>query len=398
MANTIDSQLQLTEVLDATLTGFREAILPLRLFSTVFEQVELKGDDTVAVPYYPIEGTRSRRRSAGQSYKSKVSGTTTGVRTITPSRNMIQGLSFTSEERARQPRLDPDKHGMLKGQRLGYDVLADVLSIVAAGTYTGTSIDPVSKANFDEIDVAGIAELCDVDKWPEEGRGLILSSGYHYNLATQGSLLDLSKSGSQAVLREADLPSLFKFREIGTAGLPTNNFDAMTFQGASADETLTVTLPGAYTDELLSDYYCVGARVVIAEGTTLPTGLAAGTYYVLTVDDTNNQITVSATPGGAVVNLTANGTADNTVARTENIAGIAVHTSALLTAFAPVPPSDGVRSKLVDYQIVTDQSSGAVLEYTRIAYDDTKEEAQFIECHYGMAPGEKAGLKIIRSA
>ena len=300
MANTIDSSLQLTEILDSALTAFKRAVVPLNAFSTVYADVALQGDDTVDVPYYPLATDASASRNADGSYKALVTDTDTQVKTITIDTNKVQGLSFTGRERARQPVFDPEKHGMIKGEKLGYDIVADVLSVVTAANFAGSTIAASAAADFDEEDVADLAQLCDEAEWSSIGRSLILNPAFHYNLVKQPAILDRSQSGSNS-LNTGDLPNIMGFTLFCSNGVPAN---------------------------------------------------------------------------GA-----------------ENIAGFAVTDSAILCAFAPVPPSDGVRQLLVDYQQVTDPDTGATLEYKRIAYPDTDEEAQFIEAHYGYAVGEAAALK-----
>lgn len=77
-----------------------------------------------------------------------------------------------------------------------------------------------------------------------------------------------------------------------------------TFQGEADDNTLTTAAPHGLR---------VGDRVRVAVGTTLPTGLAAATdYFVKTVVSTT-MVTLSATYGGAAIDLTTDGTADNTL-------------------------------------------------------------------------------------
>lgn len=77
-----------------------------------------------------------------------------------------------------------------------------------------------------------------------------------------------------------------------------------TFQGAAATNQLTTAAPHGLK---------VGDRVRVAVGTTLPSGLAAATdYFVKTVVSTTI-ITLSATYGGTTIDLTSDGTADNTL-------------------------------------------------------------------------------------
>lgn len=77
-----------------------------------------------------------------------------------------------------------------------------------------------------------------------------------------------------------------------------------TFQGEADDDVLTF----ASAHNLK-----VGDRVRVTQGTTLPTGLSAGVdYWVKTVPSTTT-LTLASTKGGTTVNLTADGTADNTL-------------------------------------------------------------------------------------
>lgn len=399
--NTIDSTLQLTEVLDAAIDEFRRTILPLTSFSTVFENVALKGDDTVTVPFYPRDTTRSRRRTSKQDYRDKVGHTLTQSRQIRPTLNMIQGLSFTQEEAARQPRLNPEKHGRNKGRALAHDVIADIFLQVAAGIYTGATIGATPAANFDENDVADLAQICDEDFWPDANRSLILKPSFYYNLVKQPAILDLSQSGSMETLRKAMVPDLFKFGVMGTAGMKTNNLPGLVFAANATTDELTITLSGSYDDEVLNDYLVDGAAVEVTEVGTLPTGLAASTrYYVRDLDVTARTCKLAATPGGAAINITAAGSGANTIARKEDLAGVAVYDSAILTAFAPVPPTEGQRKKLIDYQVVgADAGPGMpVLEFRHMADEFTGQEYQILEVHYGFAPGDHAALKRIEDS
>lgn len=383
MANTIDSSLQLTEILDSALTAFKRSVVSLNAFSTVYRDVNLQGDDTVDVPYYPLAASTSQTRAATGSYAALVTDTDTQVKTITIDKNKVQGLSFSGRERARQPVFDPVKHGQLKGEKLGYDIVADVLSAVTKANFSGTTIAATTAANFDEEDVADLAQDCDEAEWPVSPRSLILNPAFHYNLVKQPALIDLSQSGAGGVLRQAMLPNILGFDTYHSNGVPNNNGDVTALTSVTNATDLYTLASHGLTDN----------DIVQFSATTLPTGLSASTdYYVISA--TTDTFKVSATEGGAAVSISDDG---DTVSfqQFERLAGMAVGPSAILCAFAPVPPTDGVRQLLVDYQQVTDGDTGATLEYKRIAYPDTDEEAQFIEAHYGYAVGESAAIKRI---
>lgn len=87
-------------------------------------------------------------------------------------------------------------------------------------------------------------------------------------------------------------------------GEATGTTTGTTFQGEADNDVLTF----ASAHNLK-----VGDRVRVTQGTTLPTGLSAGTdYWVKTVPSTTT-LTLASTKGGTTVNLTTDGTADNTL-------------------------------------------------------------------------------------
>lgn len=386
MANTISSDLQLTKVLESALRAFKRTILPLTVFSTVFKKVALEGTDTIAVPYYPIATSDSVSRAPDGSYIALATATSTLSKLIVPDKNKVQAISFTSTERSRQPAFDPVMHGALKGEKLAYDVVADILGVIRSADFNGTSIPVSTAANFDEEDVADLARICADDHWSESNRGLVLNPSYFFNLIKQPAIIDASQSGSVEALRNAIIRRLLGFDTIGSAGMQTNNGTAFAVLGANAGDLFTATAHGLAVGDRI--------RFPVVEGGT---GLTAdtGRYYVKTVP-TADTFTISLTPGGATHEISADATSGTTVQKYENLAGFACLPSAILTAFAPVEPSAKMRQgNLVDYRIVEDDESDIVLEYKHLVYGDTDQEAQIIECHYGYALGETAALKPI---
>lgn len=383
MSNTISSELQLTTVLDTALVAFRRAIAPLLSFCTRYSNVPLQGTNKMAVPYYPLATAASQSRAPGGSYKALATATSTQAREIEINKNMVQAISFTSEERRRQPMFDPEMHGRLKGEKLAFDVMADIFQRFRHSDFNSGSIAAVAASNFDENEVGDLAQLCMEGFWPDQGRSLLLNPAFHFNLLKQPQILDFSKSGSQAALREAQINRIMGFEEIGSAGIPTNNGTAFNITGTASSDTINAT------GHPLNN----GDRVIFPT-LTGGSGLTAATVAYFVIDAAVNSFKVSATPGGAAVNFTTD-ISGGTCRRFENIVGMAAMPSALLAGFAPVEPDPIVRPYLADYRIVEDEYSGIVLEYKSIAYPDTDEAVQVIECHYGDATGETAAAKLI---
>lgn len=387
-ANTIDSALQLTEVLGSAMEALKRKLLVLKMLGAVYRDVALKGDDKMAVPFYPLTATgTSVTRAANQSRKSLASGTATESRTIENWTNKMQAISFTAREKARQPMFDPEKHGQLKGEALAFDVIADIFSIVKAKTFTSTTIAGTSAANFDENDVGDLRTACVNDRWPDSGRSLILSPSYGTNLLKQPQIIDASKRGDNgAAFRDGVIGNVLGFDVGETAGLPTNNGNALTITGVHATNVITTGAAHNLT---------VGDRVIFP-ALTGGAGLTAATveYFVETVPSTTT-LTVSATLGGAQLDFTSTIT-DGTIRAYEDVRGIAAMGSGLLIGFAPVPPTPAILHDLFDYQELVDEATGLVLQYYHFGDGDTDEEVQSIECHYGYGLGDANQLKIIR--
>jgi ATP-dependent protease ClpP protease subunit len=85
----------------------------------------------------------------------------------------------------------------------------------------------------------------------------------------------------------------------------------------------------------------------------------------------------------------------NLPSNSEKLQGAAVFMSAVLAAFAPVEPADGVRASLVAYEVATDAETGISMNYRK--WGDAKLDRNFevIECAYGYVAGVAAALKRI---
>lgn len=105
---------------------------------------------------------------------------------------------------------------------------------------------------------------------------------------------------------------------------PSNFFNAGYSLSGSAISLTTATSSGTAlgtftadpTTEILTtsavhNLY-IGDVVVLSSTTTLPAGLTAGSYFVKTVPSTTT-LTLSATSGGAVIDITSTGTGTHTI-------------------------------------------------------------------------------------
>jgi hypothetical protein len=384
MANTIDSNLQLTEVLDSAMEALKRKLMSLLAFSTVFRNVQLKGDDKMAVPFYPLATDASVTRAPAGSRKALATGTQTESRTIENFTNKVQALSFTATERARQPMFNPVMHGRMKGEKLAFDILNDIFGIVRASTYTGATIAGTTAGNFDEDDVGDLRKICSEEFWPDSDRALLLNPAFGTNLLKQAQIIDASMRGDGGrSFRDGVLGRVLGFDLYEVPALPTNNGAPIAITGTAATDLINAVGHGLQN----------GDRVIfptLAGGV----GLTAATVAYFVRDRAADSFKVATTPTGDAVDITTNYTS-GTVRKYEDVQGIAVLPSSILIGFAPVPPTPAIRGQLFDYQELVDDS-GLVLQYYHFADADTDTEVQTIECHYGFGLGDAAQLKILR--
>ena len=138
-ANTVQAGLQQQFILqDVVIRDFTRRVIGLDMFSTVFRNVPLDGLDVVDVHYYDLDQPRRRLTPAATTTSSPTrlrsasepvgwGPTKDGALGVGHAR-LVQALSFTSQEIARQPYLKIAQRAALKAEKLAFDIFQDVLS------------------------------------------------------------------------------------------------------------------------------------------------------------------------------------------------------------------------------------------------------------------------------
>lgn len=223
MANTISAGLKRAVILKSAMTAFKHRLVSLGLFSTVFKDVALEGSNDIEVPYYPLETAQSKDYNGSYQFdtgdlKSKK---------ISVNRRKYQSLTYTSEEKARQPYFDPEQLGRLKGAKLAEDVLCDILSCVTAENF-GTATITANADEFDADSLIDLETLCDESDWPDAMRGLIIKSSYLGNL--KKNIVSSGGEGNWGFSPIAkELPDLFSFKLSKFNRIPSNDEKLMGF-------------------------------------------------------------------------------------------------------------------------------------------------------------------------
>ena len=129
--NTIPQTLRRSLILNSAMEAFKHRLVSLGLFSTVLRNIPLEGNNEIDIPYIPLATSASKDFDG--TYKFDKGDLES--RKITVNKRKYQSLTYTSEEKARQPYFDPVVLGRLKGEKLAEDVLLDILSVITQANF-----------------------------------------------------------------------------------------------------------------------------------------------------------------------------------------------------------------------------------------------------------------------
>lgn len=225
--NTVDAELNLNVILDSAINAFKRAVFPITMFASVFRDVQLKGTDKVAVPYYPLEGSASRDFDQGDGYVFD-DDSVTQVKEVTINKRKYQPLSITSRDLARLPMLNAQRIGQLKGDKLAYDVLEDILSIITNANY-GAAVFTGIASGFDSDDVVDIRTALNKVPWPTVGRGLMVNPDYDGALLKDNSFKAAYALGTDQAVRTGQLPNVLGFEYAQSNAVPNNSENLVGF-------------------------------------------------------------------------------------------------------------------------------------------------------------------------
>jgi hypothetical protein len=374
----IASELQLNAILDTALTAFKRAILPLRAFSTVFQNVVLKGSNKVEVPYYPLQGVASKDFSGTYNFSTGAGGNV-DKREVTINKRKYQPIALTSEEIARYPLLSAQELGAMKGQRLAYDIIQDVMSVITASNY-GAAVHTGAAGNFDSDDVIDIRTECNNNKTGPAS----VTDGVTTNTST-------TVTSATARFNESDIGIT-----ITGTGIPSNTTIA------SVTSSGTAVLSAACTATATGITFTLGRPALPWPEMGRSLILSPSYDGALLKDDAFKSAlafgTDAAVREGRLPSVFGFGYAQTAAipSNGENLVGLAAYMSGILFAQAPIAPADGGR--VVDYRVVTDEETGIAIEYREWFDADTDTVKRVIEGNYGYAKGEEMAIKRIVSA
>lgn len=373
----VDAALQLSTVLSSALESFKRAILPLSVFSTTFRNVPLSGNDKVEVPYYPLQGIKSKS-FAGSYSSGSGKGSKTDTREVQINKRLFQSLEITGRDLARLPILSAKKLGRLKGEALAYDIIQDILSIVTPANFPAVAFTGAA-GTFDADDVIDIRTAAGKTNAPQTVADGVTNS-------------DTSLVSATANFSDNDIGVA-----VTGAGIPANTYIQY------VNSATTVTLSAATT--ATANGVSVTIKRPITPWPVTGRGLIVNPDYegaLLKDHDFRRDLTVAqsnVTMTGQLPNVYGfDFTQSAAIPTANNLVGFAVYQSAILVGFSPIAPPPATRKLMTQYDAVIDAATGIALEYRVQGNPDTDTDTYIIESNYGYAVGEKAALKRLVSA
>lgn len=225
--NTVDAALNLNTIMDFTLRAFKAAVLPLTMFATAFRNVQLQGTNKMTVPYFPLVTAASKDFSQANCYVFDDSYAQ-AKRDVTINKRKYQTLYATGTEIARYPQLQLEKIGSMYGEKLAYDVIADILSVVTAANF-GAAAFTGAASTFDSSDVTDLAGVADLIPWPKAGRGMAVYPTYKVNLFKDTNVRLEYAYGDNGVIRDDKLGRVAGFDFASSPAIPGNGENLVGF-------------------------------------------------------------------------------------------------------------------------------------------------------------------------
>ena len=219
----ISTNLKVAEIMDAALTAFLRAPVPLRAWNMIGnkEQRGLQRGDTMRVPYYPLVATASEDWVPATGYDFTNGVPNVDTREVTIDKRKYQPIVTTSTELSRF-NYSPAEIGRVKGNKLAIDVTADILSVVTAANYGAAAFTGAANT-FDSDSVIDVRNACKKDNWPStQDWFLILDTDYHTNLEKDADIKPAYSYGNTDPIQEGMFGRLAGFNVMSTNEIPGN--------------------------------------------------------------------------------------------------------------------------------------------------------------------------------
>jgi ATP-dependent protease ClpP protease subunit len=223
---TISSDLKQKTILsDLVLHNFFEPLANLlQCFTTVWEDIHLKGVDTVVVPFVPRQNNSVYDYDPATGYQTN--NRTVESISIPVDQHKVVGFEFTAKEFSRQPYMLLDDQYVEMMHELKLAIVNYAFSKIVAASYANV-VDStgVDEEDFDRTDIVRARKKCQNLSWPTEDRFLVLNADYEAALLSDIGLGSYLGSGNDGVktLQSGTLPTISGFKPVFNSIVPTNS-------------------------------------------------------------------------------------------------------------------------------------------------------------------------------
>jgi len=201
----------------SVLEGYTTAIAPLSAFTTDFSSEAARRGEKVSIMRDNTAIDAALDKTTHGAYTVQDADSDAIELTLGQPKYVSWGLDDV--EIASSSILTMEKFGRRKGNLLAKTVLQDIWSEITLANF-GAAASVGLAANFDEDDVADVAESCDSADWGDD-RYLVLSPAYIAALRKVGAIKDTSGYGYNAI-QNGDIPMLHGFKVIMSNAIPAN--------------------------------------------------------------------------------------------------------------------------------------------------------------------------------
>lgn len=217
---TIPVEVKRVAILNELVRAYARRVVALRVLATTYSNVPLQGTDEIEVSYFPLQASASKDWDSATGYVFD-NTVTQEARKITVNKRKFQAIDFGSETFRRQPMLNLVQLGQMNAEKLAYDALLDILSIITAVNF-GAAADTWDVAAVDSDNVIDLKGVCNDAQWPTQGRGLIVDSSIDTQLQKDPTYKLALNIGGTEVVRGGQLPDISGFSYAWMTGFPEN--------------------------------------------------------------------------------------------------------------------------------------------------------------------------------
>jgi len=202
----------------AVLQGYTTAIAPLAAFTTDFSSEAARRGATISIMRDNTAIDAALDKTTHTDYTIQDADSDAVEITLGQPKYVSWGLDDV--EIASSSVLTMERFGVRKGNLLAKTVLQDIWSEITNANFGAAGLVSTA-ANFDEDDVADLAETCDLADWDPTDRYLILSPAYIAALRKVAAIKDTSGYGYNAI-QSGNVPMLHGFKVIMSNAIPGN--------------------------------------------------------------------------------------------------------------------------------------------------------------------------------